>query len=282
MRQILAAGLGLALIAVGAAEAQIDAVETPLGTARVEGTTTYPEVERLVIGDLKVVEPEPGSAQQRVWIEAQLGDVLLVGLGSIGNGCFDGYVFVHVGKGDDPRVTDQFGTCGGNLEASREGETIRVAMDSPNPNEGRLEYIYDGRNITERVLGQRDSHSPPTASARNWIGRHPREIFEGVDWREPLVGLIGEEAYKEAQDVLDLYDGEGMQLSEGWVAGMAEGHRDSGGSWGAVAINDDDRRLLVVLKREGEPPRMWGDARGRLPAPIVEALRKEDFLDRLR
>lgn len=274
MRHILLAGLGLALLA-GGAEAQIAQVVTPHGTARIEGTTRYPEVERLMVGDKVVVEPDPDSAQQRVWIAAKLGDVLLVGLGSTGNGCYNGYVFVHTAAGEDLRTSDQFGTCGGDLLATVEGKTIRVSMDSMNPNEGRLEYVYDGQKIAERVMGQQESHSPPTASARNWIGRYPGELFKYADWHEPLVSLMGEEAYKEAQQVLDLSDDDGMQLSGGWISGIAFGHHESTGSWGAVAINEDDRRLLVVLGREGEAPRMWGDAGGPLSLPILEALRKD-------
>lgn len=274
MKNFSSACLSLALLS-GGALADIPQVETPYGTARIEGTTKYPGVERLMVGDKVVVEPDPDSAQQRVWIAAKLGDVLLVGLGSMGNGCYDAYVFVHTGEGEDLRTSDQFGTCGGDLVASVEGTTIRVSMDSMNPNEGRLEYVYDGQKVTERVMGQQESHSPPTASARNWIGRYPGELFKYADWHDPLVTLMGEEAYKEAQQVLDLTRDDGMQLFGNWVTGIAFGHRESTGSWGAVAINDDDRRLLVVLGREGEAPRMWGDAGGPLPAPVLEALRKD-------
>lgn len=273
MRLTLTAGLGLALIGVGGAQGQIAAVETPHGTARIEGTTRHPDVERLVIGDHVVVKPEPDSAQQMVWIEAELGDLLLVGLASMGNGCFTEYVFIHTGEDEDLRVSPQFGTCGGNLEVSRDDDTVRVAMDSLNAEEGRLEYTYDGQKITERVTGQLESHSPPTASARNWIGHNARKLFETADWREPLVSLMGEQAYKEAQDLF--WFSEDMDFSEGWIAGMGSANTDTGVRWCAVAINDDDRRLLVVMGGDGEVPRFWGDARGPLPAPIVEAIGKK-------
>lgn len=272
MRQLMAVGIGLALMTGTGAVAAIDQVRTAHGTARIEGSTIYPDVERLVVGDRVVVEPDPEGAQQRVWIAARLGDLLLVGLGSVGNGCYDEYVLVHTGRDDNLRVSDRFGTCGGDVAAAVEGDVVRISMDSPDPNEGRLEYTYDGERVTERVLGQEQSHSPPTASARNWIGRYPGDLFRFSDWREPLVGLIGEEAYKEAQQIMDLTDGHGMQLSNGWVGGLAYGNRESTGSWGAVAISEDDRRLIVVLGHQGEPPRMWGDPRGALPAPIIEAI----------
>jgi hypothetical protein len=248
------------------------AVETPSGLARVEGDWRYPSKERLVIGDTTVVEPNPDSAQQAVWIEAEVGTLLLVGLASTGNGCFTEYVWVHTAPEDNLRVSEPFGTCTGDLEISNDSETVTVSMSSMNPDEGRLEYVYDGRRVVERVLGMQEAGFGPEASARNWIGHAPSELFAAAEWREPLIALIGQEAYDEAQDILDLYDGEGMQLSEGWVAGLSFSHRDSGASWGAVAINDDDRRLLVVLGRQGQAPRLWGEARGPLPAPIVEAI----------
>ena len=267
-------GIGMGLLAAAPLHAEIDQVETPSGLARIEGDTTYPDVERLVVGNRVAVEPAPDSAQQRVWIEAEVGTLLLVGLASVGNGCFTEYVWVHTAPEDGLRTSDLFGTCGGDLQVTSDAETVTVSMNSLNPDEGRLEYVYDGRVVRERVLGMRASGFGPEASARNWIGRVPSELFAAAEWREPLVALIGQDAYDEAQEVMDLYDDEGMQL---WVAGFMFGNRDSGGSWGAVAINDDDRRLLVVLKAPGEAPRLWGDARGPLPAPIVEAISRAEF-----
>lgn len=80
--------------------------------------------------------------------------------------------------------------------------------------------------------------------------------------------------YDEAQDAMDLHDGEGMQLSEGWVAGLMVGARDSSGSWGAVAINDDDWWLLVLLEASGEAPQLWGDVRGPVRARRGRRLRR--------
>jgi hypothetical protein len=147
-------------------------------------------------------------------------------------------------------------------------------MDSPVAGEGRLAFVYDGREVREQVIGLQDSHAGPEASARNWIGHAPSELFRARDWREPLISLIGRHAYEEAQEIMDLSDAAGMQLSNGWVSGLGVGNRDSSGAWGAVAINLADRRLLVVLGRQGEAPRMWGAAQGPLPDAIVQALRE--------
>lgn len=272
MLRSLKVGTVLALLAGAPLHAELAQVDTPSGLARVEGSAIGDDIQRLAIGDQVALALNPEGAQQRVWIEAEVGTLLLVGLASRGNGCFTEYVWIHTAPEDGLRTSDLFGTCGADLAITYDSETVTVAMNSPNPDEGRLEYVYDGRDLRERVLGMQASGSGPEASARNWIGRAPSELFAAAEWRAPLVALIGQEAYDEAQDIMDLYDGQGMQLSEGWVAGLSVGNRDSSGSWGVVAIHDDDRRLLVVLKAPGEAPRLWGDVRGPLPAPVVQAI----------
>lgn len=264
--------IALAGMPLHAQISEIRSVETPMGLARIEDWAEYPGMTRLLVGDQVVVEPEPDSAQQVVWIEDQVGSLLLVGLASRGNGCYTGYVWVHTAPEENLRATEQFGTCGAELEVSADAETVTVSMNSLNPDEGRLEYSYDGDRVTERVLGMGVSHAGPDASARSWLGLNPAELFAGSDWEEALVSLMGREVYEEAQDVFRLYDPEGMVLSEGWVVGNAYGNTASGAMWGAVAINDDDRRLLVALNTDGGTPRLWGDPNGALPAQVLKVL----------
>ena len=82
-------GIGLGLLVATPLLAEVDQVNTPSGLARIEGDTRDPNVERLVVADRVAIEPEPDSAQQRVWIEAQVGTLLLVGLASLGNDCLN-------------------------------------------------------------------------------------------------------------------------------------------------------------------------------------------------
>ena len=68
-----------------------------MGLGRVEGSVNRLSFDRLVVGDRTMVELDPAGALQRVWIEAEIGTLLLEGMTTVGNGCFGEYVWVHTG-----------------------------------------------------------------------------------------------------------------------------------------------------------------------------------------
>ena len=107
-----------------------------MGLGRVEGSVNSPSFERLVVGDRTVVELDPAGALQRVWIEAEIGTLLLEGMTTVGNGCFGEYVWVHTGLQDDLRTSEPFETCPVPSWITNDAETDTVVMPSPNPDEG--------------------------------------------------------------------------------------------------------------------------------------------------
>lgn len=247
--------------------AEIEGVETPSGYAQVVGTTQTGG-EKLLVGDTVVIANE---VYPYVWIEAQVGSLLLVGMGTGGTACAAEWVWVHTTAGD-VRTSEQFGTCSDLAEVTWDQETVSVSMPSSDAERPMVTFIYDGGTVLEVAQGQAPSGIPPESGAAAWIGQHPSDLFRSSDWREPLVSLLSEGVYSEAQDIFVIASP--MGTFGDWVAGSGCQAHMCDEVYGAVAINLNDGRLLVAIRNQDGPARLWGEPQGALPDPIAEVMTK--------
>lgn len=143
-RMIGGALAAAALVAMGEgpAAAQDAPLATPLATpsgeARIEGRRIEGGA-RLLLGDRVAYAHGPVD----LWIEAQAGDLLLIGESAGGNVCPALYVWVRTADG---AATEPFGTCSDLATVTHDSETVTVTMPSLDPAEGRVAFTWDGRS----------------------------------------------------------------------------------------------------------------------------------------
>lgn len=258
----------LALLATPA-PAEIETAPTASGLARIEGDP-FEGGERLIVGDRVALE---APTFPWLWIEAQVGDLLLVGMSSGGSACAAEWVWVHAEK-PDLRLSEPFGTCSDLATVMADEETVTVSMPSSDADFPVVDFVYDGETVQEVARGQQPSGAPPEAGADAWVGRYPYDLFRSSDWREPLVALMGEKGYSWAQEAIG--SASPMEVHGDWVVGEGCMAHACGEAWGAAAIHREDGRLLVALGRWGETPRLWGDPGGPLPAPIAHVMARQE------
>lgn len=259
----LAAGTLLLASGAGPALAEIASVATLQGEARVEGDAMAGG-ERLMVGDREAFASEDYPF---LWIEAERGALLLVGLGSGGTACPALWAWVDAG---DPgfRATEAFGTCSDLAAVTSDSETVTVTMPSFDPAEGDVAFVWDGRGpVREEVRGQQPSGMEP-GDPDAWVGGCAADLFRASDWRGQLEAMMGAEAYREAQGVADLCAP--MERRGDWVVGTAFGNRANSGytvavamaSWGALAVG---------LRRPDGSQETWGGDSPELLAALAEA-----------
>ncbi len=259
LRPFLFAAALSALPAAGPA-APVD-TNTPAGPARI---VENPDGSRdVMIGATRVdLPPEAYLA----FFEARLGNLLLVLWSPGGNACAGYYTWVHATPGDIRRSED-FGTCAEATDIGRDAETVQVTMPAGVVGQGDVTFVYDGRGpVVARQAGLAPSG---VARPEGWIGRYPFELLEAAELQAPLRALLGADLAR-VQAAGELASP--MQRDGAWVAGSACRKADCAETRMAIAVNLKDGRLLVALNTPMGGARLWGAARGRLPAAIRDVL----------
>lgn len=238
-------------------------VKTRAGEARiVEGTRG----KSLVIGDVLVDLPnEPFLA----WIETKLGDLLLVAISQGGNACPAEYVWVHATPGAI-RQSEVFGTCSDIVEVTFDSETVRVTMPSAQPGEGDVAFVYDGKNPITKIqhpLARSGMANPNDWSF--WIGRLPYELFVASELQHRLSEELGPEGLRDAQTMLSV--AKPMDRDRDWVVGTGCQPHMCSDSYGGLAANLNDGRIIVILHDENGI-RMWGNFAGPVPKALVAVM----------
>lgn len=195
------------------------------------------------------------------------GGLILVQLFYGGNGCPSDYAWLNV-VADPPFATEVFGNCSDLPEVSSDSETVTVTLPATTAADGFTAFIYDGRTIRQETAGQQSAGIAP-GNATAWIGRHPGEIFRAADWRDMLVGLMGEDAYIRAGNTIELASP--MERRGDWVVGSGCIKFTCDEDFGVIALHVLDGRVLVAL-HSMEGGELWGDAAGAVPEAIRDVL----------
>ena len=196
-------------------------------------------------------------------IEAQRGALYLIALSSGGSACAAEYVWLHT-EGGDARLSEQFGTCAVVDEVTSDAETVTVTMQSLDAADGYVSFAYDGQVIREEIAGQRTLGLGFDAAA--WEGRYPFEVFSDAEWREPLIALMGEDAYRRAGNTIEVSS---PMVAEGaWLTGRGCRSRMCDFAWGALAIHTDGR-IVVALRTKERGLEVYGTLDANVPTPIA-------------
>lgn len=265
MKRLAVFALGL-LIGATSGQAQSIAEGVDLSTesgqiAILDSADGFSRVLR--VGDRRFFED---GGYRYVSVEAQRGALYLIGVASGGTACPSLFVWLHT-EGGAPRVTETFGNCSDLPGVSSDAETVTVTLPSSTAADGFVSFVYDGKTIDERVVGQRVSGVGPVAE--DWIGRYPFEVFRDADWRGPLVALMGEADYRRAGDVIATsspFEAEGD-----WVTGTGFNSRIDGAR-GAIALNRRDGRAVVAIRTDARGLEMWGNPGGTIPPGLLSVL----------
>ncbi len=262
MRLFTAAALALLSLFTLPLGAQSPDLATPAGQARI--VSNADGTKDVLIGKTRVDLPEDAYL---AFFDARVGNLLLVLHSPGGNACNGYYTWVHASPGDIRR-SPSFGTCAERGEITWDAETVRVTMPANAPGEGDITFIYDGKgNITTAQAGL--AHSGVSSPA-GWEGRYPFELVSAGEMQGQLRALLGAEWLLEVQRVMELA---GPMARDGkWVAGSGCAKHACDTEQAAVAINLQDGRLLVALKRAGQAPVLWGNAAGALPRAVAEVM----------
>ncbi len=250
-------------LSAGTALAQTVDTNTRAGQLRI--IENPDQTKDLAIGNTVVDLPEDAFL---VFIEKRLGDLFLVLYSPGGNACNGFYTWVHATPGDIRR-SDSFGTCAAAKDISWDAETVRVTMASGQPGVGDVTFVYDGKGPMQKVVAPL-ANSGVTSPA-GWIGRYPFDLATAAEMQAPLRALLGAQGLRQLQEMIDLAGP--MQRDGNWVAGAGCRKHACDTLRAAIAINLEDGRLLVAMTDGAGNGRIWGDARGPLPAAIAAILR---------
>lgn len=264
---LLAALLPVALAVASPAAAWKESLETPEGLARVEGDSREGEPLRLLLSERELWRTEDWL---RIWPEAVAGDWLLVGVTQGGTACPIEWIWIHRASG---AASEVFGTCAMAREVRVEpDESLSVLMSSYDPDEPVSRFAFDGATIREFRQGQEPAAVPPGAPADDWVGRWPYELFVASDWRGPLIALLGEEGYDEAQAAFGQVGP--FEVEGDWVAAWGCIMHACPMLEGRIAIHRGDGRIIVALAEIDAAPRLYGDPRGPLPPTVAELMER--------
>jgi hypothetical protein len=203
-------------------------------------------------------------------VERRLGDLVLLMLSTGGNACPGFFSWVHVTPGAE-RMTEPFGTCSDLAEVTWDSETVTVTLPSMvNGQPGEVAFVYDGRVVREVQLGLSASGKGPDVGADAWIGGHPGELVSSSEWDGALRALVGQGRIEAVRGLIVVAST--MQQDGDWVAGSGCMPHECNRAYGAIAINRRDGRLIVALRHFEDPPELYGNPAGTLPAAIREVL----------
>lgn len=252
--------LVLAMVA-GAAQAQfiVDGVEVETPSGRIEIVDSADGFSREVhVGGQRFFTQ---GDYRHVNVVAQRGSLYLVELGAGGNACPAVYAWLHTAP--DPRLTEYLGNCSYMTEVLSDAETVTVVMAAANPTDGRVGFVYDGREIVEAPLGQVSAGIGRNPA--DWIGHGPYEIFADADWRDELVALLGEGGYRQVGNAMERSTG--FEQVENWI--VADGFNPMDGARAAMVMNLTEGQVIIALRSGRNVNKVWGDDGAGLPEAIL-------------
>ncbi|UWR32509.1 hypothetical protein K3759_11125 [Sulfitobacter sp. W027] len=166
-----------------------------------------------------------------------------------------------------PKLTESFGTCkdvANNLRVE-DGKAIFELYGAGS--EGRVSFIYDGEQVTERNAGLDGiSKVANPYDPEAWIGEHPWIYFAAPENEAFLTDLLGWELL----DQLRFY-GVGSEFTEdeGWVVGRLCQQSQCNTNKLVVAISKSTAMPYIAYKHwKHEEWRFIGDAPEKMPNSV--------------
>lgn len=261
MKSVLAQ-LGLvALAAVPLPALAADSLPSPSGEVRITGGEY--EMKSVTVGG----ESFP-LGDLRASLVDQLGNLILVAIYTGGTACPATYAWLNTTPGS-LGLTDSFGTCSDLYELSHDSETVTLTMPSFNASEGKVAFVYDGRQVARRVLGLESSETAQQAQgdAEAWIGESPYEYLTAQETEAGLIGLFGWEDLDQLRNTLVVGSQE-MVVDGEWVVGSGCRPHMCDTDFAVLALHRGTGEPIAAIKQDGQPPRLLGEPAAALPVAI--------------
>lgn len=256
--------LALSLALTGTALAE-EAYDTPSGKVRIEGE--FNQTHRLFVGN--TVLPLEGYAS--AWLGDRVGNLILIGMTLGGTACPATFAWLDTTPGK-VALSDTFGSCSDTVEVSHDRETVTVTMPSMNASRGMVAFDFDGKTVTERVLGLQAS-GVTGKGPEAWLGKSAYDYLTAPENEPMLIELMGWDALDDARHASTVSSEANSLREDGaWlVASGCQPHLCDTNFTG-VALHLETGTPVVALKRDGEEGKLFGKPPSALPADFRRIL----------
>jgi hypothetical protein len=261
VKSILARMGSAALLAVPFSASAADTLPSPSGEVRIVGGEM--ELKSISVGGTLF----PLNDFRADLLES-LGNLILVGIYTGGAGCPATYAWLDTTP-NNLRLTESFGTCSELYEVSHDSETVTITMPSLDASEGRVAFVYDGHNVSRKILGL-DSSKVARRAVGNvdaWIGESPYEYLTARENEAALIQSLGWENLDELRNTLVIVN-QSMEVEGNWIVGEGCRPHMCGTDYAAIALQRGTGQFLAAIKREGALPRLLGTPAEALPNKI--------------
>lgn len=202
-------------------------------------------------------------------LREKLGNLILVSTSAGGNACAGTFMWLDTTPGR-VGLSEDFGTCSDRIEVSHTSEVVTVTMPSMNASRGTIAYDYDGKAVTERMLGLEPagvSGDDPKA----WAGKYAVDYLGAPENEARLIELMGWDMLDVARNSV-VVTSEVLEEQGGYLAAGGCKPHDCGSTYGAIALDLETGEPLVALKQDGAKPKLFGKPRGPLPTRIRKVM----------
>lgn len=240
-----------------------EVLDSPSGQVRITGETLK---KKVVVGD--TVLPIDDSYAYASLGE-KVGNLILIHVSSGGTGCPGMFQWLDTTPGQ-VGLTKEFGTCSDLPVVSHTDEVVTVTLPSLDVSKGSIAFDYDGKQITERMLGLESSGVEP-GNPKAWEGKYAVEFLGAPENEAALIELMGWEMLDLARNSI-VVTSEVLEPQGEWlVAGGCMPH-NCGEAFGAIALHAETGQVLVAIKPDGKPAQLFGKPSGPLPVRIREVM----------
>ena len=261
MKSVLA-HLGVAVLLVAPIPAiAADSMTSPSGEVRIVG------------GDMEMKSVSVGGSvlpldDFRADLLDKVGNLILVAIYSGGTACPATYAWLDTTPGNIG-LSERFGTCSDLYEMSHDAETVTVTMPSFDASEGRVAFVFDGREVSRRVLGLESSEvaRKGVGNIDVWIGESPYEYLTARENEATLIRALGWESLDELRNTM-VIGSQKMFVEGGWIVGEGCRPHMCNTDFAAIALHRETGQLIAAIKRDGARPQLLGTPPDALPNTI--------------
>lgn len=265
MNAILARLGCAALLAAPVSALAADSLPSPSGQVRILG------------GDMEMKSVSVGGEvfplnDFRAELLNQVGNLILIAIYTGGTACPATYAWLDTTP-DNLGLTKGFGTCSDLYELSHDSETVTLIMPSFNASEGRVAFVYDGRQVQRRVLGLKSSEIARSAigNVDAWLGESPYEFLTARENEAALIKAFGWDTLDDLRNTLVIGSQE-MVIEDGWIVGKGCRPHMCNTDYGALALHRETGEAIAAIKRDGSRPGLLGTPPDALPGTIRAVL----------
>lgn len=145
-------------------------------------------------------------------------------------------------------------------------------MPSLDASRGMVAFDYDGKQITERLLGLRPS-GVSGDSADAWIDKSAYAYLTAPENEAAVIALMGWEALDAVRNASTISsEDQALSIDGNWLVASGCQPHSCNTSFTAIALHRESGKPLVALKLEGRSAALFGEPAGSLPTELRKVL----------